>query len=146
MRAVCGAADFYRPSRCAVLFFGALLRNMRFVVVGAGVAGTGAGVAVFRHTCLDSGAPPAGVCCLRELASRLPPETRDVTLIAPGDNAKARQSGPTLPVSRSHPCPCLARAAQCVENVERVTRKVEIFNGASSERHSRVACTPDCAL
>ena len=91
------------------------------------------------HTCLASDAPRAGVCCLRELASRLPPEARDVTLVAPGDNAKARQPGPTLPVSRSHPFPCLARAAQCVENVARVTRKVEIFNGACSERRSCVA-------
>lgn len=79
------------------------------------------------------------MCCLRELVSRLPPDARDVTLIAPGDNAKARQQEPTLPVSNLRPVRRLARAAQCVENVERVTRKVDVFNGALPERHSRVA-------
>ena len=68
-----------------------------------------------------------GVCCARELVARLRPGDR-LTLVAPGDVLKVRA------LSGLCGAGCFAereRPAQCVENVERVTRRAEVFDGVA---------------
>jgi hypothetical protein len=119
---------------------------MRYVVVGAGVAGAAHLWSLWRTARAQ---PPrskhgAGVCCTRELLRRLQPDDR-LTLVAPGDAVKVRQ--PLLRACvRLFGLRCAldsgrarfaCRRSQCVENVERVTRRVELFDGALALRRRR---------